>query len=256
MYAEERQSAIANEVRSRGRVSVADLAARFAVTGETVRRDLAILQRNGYLVRVHGGAVRPDVAAVIDEPDLIVREETRRVEKAAIGAAAARLLPADGGSVLIDAGTTTLQLALAIHGDTRLTYITNSVQIGGIVAELSSATVLLTGGRLRPKTGAAVGAEAIAMLSRVRASIGFVGTNALSIAHGLSTPDSDEAATKRAMIAACATTVVVADSTKINREELVSFGTLEDFDVLVTDSGIDPDFAEDLRDHQIEVVIA
>lgn len=256
MYAEERQSAIANEVRSRGRVSVADLSTRFSVTGETVRRDLAILQNNGHLVRVHGGAVRPDVAAVIDEPDLIVREETRRVEKAAIGAVAARLLPTDGGSVLIDAGTTTLALALAIHGDTRLTYITNSVQIGGIVAEFSSATVLLTGGRLRPKTGAAVGAEAIAMLSRIRASVGFIGTNALSLAHGLSTPDSDEAATKRAMIAACATTVVVADSAKINREELVSFGTLEDFDILVTDNGIDPDFAEALRDHQIEVLIA
>lgn len=256
MYAEERQSAIANEVRSRGRVSVTDLAARFSVTGETVRRDLVVLQRNGHLVRVHGGAVRPDVAAVVDEPDLVVREETRRAQKSAIGAAAAALLPADGGSVLIDAGTTTLQLALAIPGDIRLTYITNSIQIGGLVADAPGATVLLTGGRLRPKTGAVVGSDAIAMLSRVRASVGFLGTNALSVAHGLSTPDADEAATKRAMIAACTTTVVLADSSKINREELVSFGTLDDVDVLVTDEGIDASFADEIRAHQIELVIA
>ncbi|EGD54022.1 DeoR/GlpR family DNA-binding transcription regulator [Gordonia neofelifaecis] len=256
MYAEERQSAIATEVRSRGRVSVADLAARFSVTGETVRRDLAILQRSGHLVRVHGGAVRHDVAAVVDEPDLVVREETHRAEKIAIGAAAVAFLPADGGSVLIDAGTTTLQLALAIHADTRLSYVTNSVQIAGVVADLPGAGVLLTGGRLRPKTGAAVGSEAVDMLGRVRASVGFLGTNGLSVAHGLSTPDPDEAATKRAMLAACATTIVLADSSKINREELMSFGGLDDFDVLITDGGIDRGFADELRAREIEVVIA
>lgn len=256
MYAEERQSAIAGEVRSRGRVSVTDLAARFSVTGETVRRDLALLQRNGHLIRVHGGAVRPDVGAVVDEPDLVVREETRRVQKSAIGAAAVALLPADGGSVLLDAGTTTLQLALAIPGDTRLTFITNSIQIGGVVADIPGATVLLTGGRLRPKTGAVVGTDATAMLSRVRASVGFLGTNALSVAHGLSTPDADEAATKRAMIASCTTTVVLADSSKMNREEFVSFGALEDIDVLVTDDGIDPAFADEIRACEIELVIA
>ncbi|AUH69213.1 MULTISPECIES: DeoR/GlpR family DNA-binding transcription regulator [Gordonia] len=256
MYAEERQSAIANEVRLRGRVSVADLAARFSVTGETVRRDLAILARSGHLVRVHGGAVRLDVAAVVDEPDLVVREETHRGEKSAIGAAALAFLPADGGSIVIDAGTTTLQLALSIPVDARLTCVTNSVQIAEVVAELPGSGVLLTGGRLRPKTGASVGADAIERLSRIRASVGFLGTNGLSLEHGLSTPDADEAATKRAMIAACTTTVVLADSSKINREELMSFGTLEDVDVLVTDAGIDSAFADELRAHEIEVVIA
>ncbi|MGB3699273.1 MAG: DeoR/GlpR family DNA-binding transcription regulator [Gordonia sp. (in: high G+C Gram-positive bacteria)] len=256
MYAEERQSSIASEVRSRGRVSVADLAARFSVTGETVRRDLAILQRSGQLVRVHGGAVRPDVAAVVEEPDLAIREQSRRIEKTAIGVAALALLPAAGGSVLIDAGTTTLQLASAIHPDTRLTFITNSIQVGGVLAALPGSAVMLTGGRLRPTTGATVGADAVAMLSTVRASVGFLGTNALSVGHGLSTPDADEAAVKRAMIAACGTTVVLADSSKINREELVRFGTLDDIDVVITDTGIDPGFVSELRAHDIEVVVA
>lgn len=256
MYAEERQSEIAGDVRLRGRVSVAELATRFAVTGETIRRDLEILQHSGRLVRVHGGAVRPDVAAIVEEPDLAVREETRRDEKKAIATAALRLLPVDGGSVLIDAGTTTLTLATAIHRATRLTFITNSLQIGTALADLPDSTLLLTGGRVRPTTGASVGADAIGALSRMRASVGFIGTNGLSVAHGLSTPDAEEAATKRAMIAACTTTVVLTDSTKLNREELVSFGNLDDIDVLVTDAGIDPEFVKTLRAAQIEVVIA
>ncbi len=210
MYAEERQSAIATEVRSRGRVSVADLAARFAVTGETVRRDLLILQRSGHLVRVHGGAVRPDVAAVVDEPDLSVREETHRPEKVEIGTAALAYLPATGGSVLIDAGTTTLQTALAIHPDTRLTYITNSVQIGGVLAELPGSAVLLTGGRLRPKTGAAVGADAVDMLGRVRASVGFIGTN-VTIPHKFSALQAVDVVDAQARRLGAVNTVVFRD---------------------------------------------
>ncbi|MGB6038849.1 MAG: DeoR/GlpR family DNA-binding transcription regulator [Gordonia sp. (in: high G+C Gram-positive bacteria)] len=256
MYAEERQSEIAGDVQSRGRVSVTELAARFSVTGETIRRDLEILQHTGRLVRVHGGAIRPDIATVVEESDLAERSETRRYHKQAIAAAAVRLIPVDGGSVLLDAGTTTLALARAIHRDTRLTFITNSLQIGTVLADLPNSTLLLTGGRVRPTTGAAVGADAIDSLSRIRASVGFIGTNGLSVAHGLSTPDADEAATKRAMIAACTTTVVLADSSKLGREDLFSFASLDDIDFVVTDSAIDDKLATELRSHQIEVLTA
>ncbi|GEE02582.1 D-beta-D-heptose 1-phosphate adenosyltransferase [Gordonia spumicola] len=256
MYAEERQQAIANEVRQRGRVSVADLADRFDVTGETVRRDLAILQRAGSLMRVHGGAVRLDVAAVVDEPDLPAREAARQAEKAAIGAAAQRFLPPTGGSVLFDAGSTTFQAAIAVSGDARLQLVTNSVPIASSLTGLSRSTVLLVGGRLRPKTQAVVGADAVQALGRLHVSVGFIGTNGLTSDYGLSTPDSDEAATKRAMIAACDQVVVLADSSKMNRQELVGFAAVEDVDVLITDTGIDPAFASALTAHDIEVVIA
>ncbi|MEJ9079150.1 DeoR/GlpR family DNA-binding transcription regulator [Gordonia malaquae] len=256
MYAEERQQAIANEVRQRGRVSVAELAERFAVTGETVRRDLAVLQRSGSLMRVHGGAVRLDVAAVVDEPDLPSREAARQSEKAAIGVAAQRFLPATGGSVLFDAGSTTYQAATAVSGDARLQLVTNSVPIASSLTGLSRSTVLLIGGRLRPKTQAAVGADAVEAFARLHVSVGFIGTNGLTADHGLSTPDSDEAATKRAMIACCDRVVVLADSSKMNRQELVGFSGLEHVDVLVTDAGIDPALVTALTEHDIEVVVA
>ncbi|GAA4641792.1 DeoR/GlpR family DNA-binding transcription regulator [Gordonia humi] len=256
MYAEERQQAIAAQVRERGRVSVTELADRFDVTGETVRRDLAALQRAGSLVRVHGGAVRLDVAAVVDEPDLSVRETSCRPQKAAIGAAAQRFLPPDGGAVLFDAGTTTFQAANAMSGDARHQLVTNSLPIAASFTHLSRSSAVLLGGRLRPKTQSAVGADTVEALRRLHLSVGFIGANGLTAAHGVSTPDPDEAAVKRAMIAACDLVVVLADSSKLNRQELVSFGSLDDIDVLVTDDGIDSAFASTLSAHDIEVVIA
>ncbi len=256
MYAEERQQAIATEVRARGRVSVADLAVRFDVTGETVRRDLGALARQGLILRVHGGAVRPDVAAVVDEPDLAQREQDRLAAKTAIGAAAQSLLPPSGGSVLFDAGTTTLRVAQALTGDRTLTAVTNALPLAAHLSGVPRCETTLLGGRVRRKTQAAVGADTVAALGRLRVSVAFLGTNGLSLRHGLSTPDPDEAAAKRAMIAAAERVVVLADSSKFNREDLVSFGALAEVDAIVTDDGIDSAFRDDLAALDIEVVIA
>ncbi|MFT3662632.1 MAG: DeoR/GlpR family DNA-binding transcription regulator [Gordonia sp. (in: high G+C Gram-positive bacteria)] len=256
MYAEERQLAIATEVRDRGRVSVAQLATRFDVTGETVRRDLSVLADQGVVLRVHGGAVRPDVAAVVDEPDLSQRERSRLAEKTAIGIAAQAFVPPSGGSIMFDAGTTTLRAALALPADTELSVVTNALPLAAHLATLPLCEVTLVGGRVRGRTQAAVGAGTVAAFGRLRPSIAFLGTNGLSLEHGLSTPDPDEAAAKRAMIAAANRVVVLADSSKFNREDLVSFGTLDDVDVIVTDSGIDDAFHAELSALDIEVVIA
>ena len=125
MYAEERQQAIADEVRVAGRASVAELAAKFDVTSETVRRDLAVLEKAGHVQRVHGGAVRPEVMRVVAELGVAERETAQTEEKAAIGRAAMSFLPPDGGSVLFDAGTTTYRAAEALPRDRTLTLITN-----------------------------------------------------------------------------------------------------------------------------------
>ena len=256
MYAEERQQAIATEVRNHGRVAVAELAVRFDVTGETVRRDLGVLARQGVLVRVHGGAVRPDLGEVVEEPDLGQREQSRAPEKSAIGLAAQAFLPPDGGSALFDAGTTTLRAALAVPPERRLTVVTNAVPLAAHLSTLPNCEVTLVGGRIRGKTQAAVGPDTVDALRRLRVNVAFVGTNGLSRTHGLSTPDADEAATKSAMIAAAEQVVVLADSSKFHREHLVSFGALSDVDVIVTDGGLNPAVQRELQDLDIEVVIA
>lgn len=255
MYAEERQQAIAALVAARGRVSVAVLADRYGVTTETVRRDLAHLERLGLVRRVHGGAI-PAASLSVCEPALSEREHTRAEQKDRIAAAATSFLPPSGGSVLFDAGTTTGRIVGALPPEVELTVVTNSVPIAARLAAMSTVQLHLLGGRVRGVTQAAVGAEALATLSTVHVDVAFIGTNALSIDHGLSTPDADEAAVKRAMVRTADRVVVVADSSKVGRRNLLSFASLDPIDVLVTDTDLDDTDRRQLIEHGIEVVTA
>ncbi|MFT4127311.1 MAG: DeoR/GlpR family DNA-binding transcription regulator [Gordonia sp. (in: high G+C Gram-positive bacteria)] len=256
MYAEERQQAITELVRTQGRASVSALAEKFEVTGETVRRDLASLERAGLLQRVHGGAVRPGLLQIVDEQGLDERNASHIPEKAAIGRAASRFLPPDGGSIALDAGTTTYQAALNLPRDRRLSVVTSSVPIAGAVADHPSMTLYLVGGRVRGLTQAAVGAATVSQLSTFRTSVAFIGTNGISEELGLSTPDPEEAAVKSALVTSAQRVVVLADSSKINREEFSAFAGLDDIDVLITDPRIDPGFSAALSARGIELVIA
>src|SRR3954468_8428938 len=192
MYAEERQQAIASLVISQGRASVAELAETYDVPTETVRRDLAMLDRAGLVRRVHGGAV-PVRALRLVEPGVGERENTRAEHKDAIAAAAAEFFPLSGASVLLDAGTTTSRIAAALPSDRELNVVTNSVPIAARLAGMPSVSLQLLGGRVRGLTQAAVGEQVLRVLDTLRVDIAFIGTNGISLRHGLSTPDSDEA---------------------------------------------------------------
>ena len=255
MYAEERQQAIAQLISRRGRLSVVQLAEEFAVTTETVRRDLSTLDRMGVVRRVHGGAV-PAGSLTVIESGVVERDQSNTQAKEAIANAAVRLLPPPDSVVVIDAGTTTARFAAALPRDHRLTVITHAVPVATRLAGLPQIQLHLLPGRVRPATHAAVGAETVAALADLRADIAFVATNGLTLGHGLTTPDTDEAASKRAIIACARKTVVLADSTKLGVETAVRFATLDSVDVLVTDSGIDTQDRRALEQAGIEVVIA
>jgi DeoR family fructose operon transcriptional repressor len=255
VYPEERQQAIAATVMSQGRASVADLAQAYDVTTETVRRDLAVLDRAGLLRRVHGGAV-PVRALHLVEPSVDERESTRAGHKHAIASAAAEFIPQSGATVLFDAGTTTARVAALLPPDRELLIVTNSVPIAARLASLTSVSLQLLGGQVRGLTQATVGERAVGMLESLRVDIAFIGTNGISVRHGLSTPDPGEAAVKRAMVACANFVVVVADSSKIGREEFVSFAPIDRVDVLVTDSEITPEDRAELTKHGVDVVVA
>ena len=255
VYAEERQQAIAALVMSKGRASVADLAAAYDVTTETVRRDLAVLDRAGMLRRVHGGAV-PVRALHVVEKDVLERESTRADRKEAIARAATRFLPGSGGTLLLDAGTTTARVAALLPADRELTVVTNSVPIAARLASMPSVSLQLLGGRVRGLTQAAVGEQALRVLDTLRVDVAFIGTNGITARHGLSTPDSEEAAVKRAMVASAGCVVVVADSSKVGREDFVSFAPIGRVDLLITDSELSAEDTAQLTDFGVEVVVA
>ncbi|RFU23121.1 DeoR/GlpR transcriptional regulator [Geodermatophilus marinus] len=255
MYAEERQQAIAGLVTDRGRVAVTVLADQFGVTTETVRRDLAVLERAGMLRRVHGGAV-PVGALSLVETGYGERRGTRTEQKAKIAAAALDLLPGTDGSLVLDGGSSTAALADVLPTDRRLYVVTNSVPISARLAGAPGVTLHVLGGRVRGITQTSVGEATNSALSTLRVDVSFLGTNGITAAHGFSTPDEAEAATKRAMVRAGARVVVLADSSKLGREHLVRFADVEDVDVLVTDDGADPGAVAALEEAGVEVVVA
>ncbi|MER5733380.1 DeoR/GlpR family DNA-binding transcription regulator [Streptomyces sp. NPDC002138] len=235
MYAPERQQEILRLAREAGRVDVLSLAEQFQVTAETVRRDLTALDRAGMLRRVHGGAIP---AGRLDfEPDLTERESTAADEKDRIAAAALAELP-DGGSVILDAGSTIARLAASIPVDTALTVVTHALPVAARLADHTGIDLHLVGGRVRHRTRAAVDAWALRAYAEIRADVLFLATNGFSAQGGLTTPDLAEAAVKRATIAAARRVVVLADSSKSGQEQFARFGSFADVDLLITDRGL------------------
>lgn len=254
MYAEERHEAIATLVRQRGRVSVTDLAQTFEVTSETVRRDLDSLERAGLLRRVHGGAV-PVAALTRRERTLRERDGVRVEQKDRIAQAAIGLLPEAGGSVILDAGTTTARAAMRFPVDSRLTVLTNSLTCASTLISLGGIQLEMLGGRVRETTQACVGDRTVREIDTLRADVVFLGANGFSPDGGLTTPDAEEAAVKRALVTAAHRVVLLADSSKFGRDYLVRFAHLTDIDVLVTDDEIDREQLGQLTAAGVEVLL-
>lgn len=256
MYATERQDLIARAVRERGRVAVRDLAERFGTTSETARRDLAALERRGIVRRVHGGAVSPDRASLVEEG--VAERAGRAVDaKRMIGARAAQAIPEGfDGSMLLDAGTTTGALIAPLVdrlAGARVEIVTNAVAHAAALAGRAGLGLSVVGGRVRSVTGAAVGSGAVRALEQMRPDVAFVGANGVSASFGLSTPDPEEAAVKRAMVRSARRVVVLADATKFDVESLHAFASLDEIDVLVTDAVPSGDLAEALARADVDV---
>ena len=236
-FSAQRQQAIVRTLRATGRVDVASVAADLGVTAETVRKDLIRLEQEGLLRRVHGGAV--PIEHVSFEPAVSTRIAFT-AEKKRIARAAFEHLPAEG-SVLLDAGSTTALLADIFPTDRPLTVFTNSLPIALSLLPRPNVTVYTLGGRVRVTTSAEVGHWADRTLRDLNVDVAFLGTNALSVERGLTTPDPAEAATKHLMLAAARRRVLLADHSKVGRVSLCKHADLDDLDLFITDSGLSDD---------------
>ncbi|BBG05209.1 MULTISPECIES: DeoR/GlpR family DNA-binding transcription regulator [Pseudonocardia] len=237
MYAAERQQWLLDRTRDRGRIDVAATAEELAVTPETIRRDLGTLERQGLVRRVHGGAIPADLLSF--EPGVTQRDTQAGAEKERIAKAALAEL-GGASTVLLDAGTTTARLAGALPRDRDITVVTNSLPIASTLAGRPNLALRLLGGRVRGTTLATVDDWATGALADLTVDLAFLGTNGFSAGHGLTTPDPDEGAIKRAMIRAARRSVVLADASKFGTDQFVRFGTLAEIDTLITDTGLDP----------------
>ncbi|MBO2449285.1 DeoR/GlpR transcriptional regulator [Actinomadura barringtoniae] len=251
MYAEERQQAILDRARSKGRVDVVALAEEFGVTTETIRRDLTALERVGTLRRVHGGAI--PVERLGFEPALSARDAVLNEEKERIAKAALTEVPADG-SIIIDAGTTTARLVQLLPSDRELTVVVNSPPHATALATRPNLNVIMLGGRVRGRTLATVDDWALRPLADLWVDVAFMATNGCSAARGLTTSYQAEAAVKKAMLASSRRRVLLADHTKIGNDYLVRFGELSEIDVLITDTGLSTESAAEIAATGPEVI--
>jgi DeoR family transcriptional regulator, fructose operon transcriptional repressor len=252
VYAEERQQVILDRARLRGRVDVTALADEFAVTTETIRRDLTILERHGVVRRVHGGAI--PVERLGFEPGLATRESVMTAEKTRIAKAALAELPEEG-SILLDAGSTTARFADELPTDRELTVVTHSVNIALSLSTRPNLTMMLVGGRLRSRTLATVDSWALQALHETFVDVAFMATNGISAERGLTTPDSAEAMIKRAAIASARRCVLLADHTKVGNDCFTRFAELSDIDTFITDERVDRPTVDEIANAGPRVVM-
>ncbi len=251
MLTEERRQVILERLLSDGKVVAAELTSLLAVSPDTVRRDLRELAEAGLLRRVHGGALPPAVGA----RPYAVRREQAPAAKAAIARATSRLLR-DGQVILLDAGTTTLEVARHLPPDLRATVITNSPPIAVELAEHSSVDVTVLGGVLEKDSRALVGAATIEALRSVRADVLVLGICSLHPEVGITVTDLEESYVKRAMIANAAEVVAVSSADKLGSAAPYVVGPLSELTHLVTERSVAPELFAPYRALGVEIVLA
>lgn len=261
MFVDERHQAILDLLAAEGRVNAADLAERFHTTRETIRRDLTALEASRSLRRVHGGAV-PFSLRSTAETNLTQRQGHNLAAKSRIARAALDLISDGGSSLVLDAGSTTHQLAVALSegplGETAaaeggLVVATHSLPIAAQLSQVEGLSLEMVGGRLRAITQSAIGHETARRYENLSADVAFVGTNAVTPGFGLSTPDAEEAAVKHAIIEGSKLVVLLADAAKFTDPALNRFARLSEIDVLITDAQPPAALLADLEEADVDL---
>ncbi len=232
MRASLRQQQILTIARDEGRVMVDDLAQRFEVTLQTIRRDLGDLDEAGLIERVHGGAVaRAGVANTSYERRKMLGAEA----KAAIGRACARMIP-DNSSVILNLGTTTEAVAAALADHANLTVITNNINVANILMPNPGCEIIVAGGRLRRSDGGLVGELTTEFFAQFKVDVAIIGCSGLDPDGDLLDFDLSEVRVSRAILQQARQRFVVADHSKFSRAAPGRIANLADVDALFTDA--------------------
>src|SRR5579871_3843050 len=254
MLAEERRLQIREILAAQRTVTASDLCLRLSVTAATIRRDLATLEKDGVLVRSHGGAVsRMSSTNFQPSYDALLRsnsEEKRQI------AGAAEALIMDGDTVFLEGSTTVFELARRLVHRHRLTVVTNSPLIVCELERSPGVSVLCTGGELQKDTFYLSGEWAQRALSEIRLDKAILGISAIDTEYRISTAHHAEAHIKRMACRAAKTRIALADNGKFGRQCFAYVGPVSDLDILVTDSGTEDRHIQELRDCGLQVVVA
>jgi DeoR family glycerol-3-phosphate regulon repressor len=227
----ERQNRILDIAKQSGRVTVEGLSAQFGVSAQTIRKDLNLLCERGLLDRVHGGAI---VSSTVENVGYDARRQIASDAKRAIGRAAAALIPNDA-SLLINIGTTTEEVAKALHEHSGILAITNNINVANILRGHAENQVIIASGVVRHSDGGIVGDAAVEFIRRFKADYAVIGVSAIEPDGDLMDYDYREVSVARTIMENARQVVLVADATKFERTAPVRIASISAIDVFVTD---------------------
>ena len=252
--AQGRRSAILQRLREDSSVTVSQLSKQFGVSEVTIRKDLRILKERKLLIRVHGGAIMGVVASVAEneERNINYKRLVNAREKEAIGRAAAAHIK-DGDTIMIDSGTTALEVAKNLDPVNDLTSITNSVNAMIEALKYKRFKVMLMGGSVREPSLSTVGSLAESNLKLFYCDKLFLGVDSFSVEAGLSTPNVEEASTNQVMISMAREVIAVFDSSKINKRALAFIAMPDRINTVITDDNLPAAVLNQLRAMNINV---
>lgn len=249
-----RRSAILQILKENSNVAVSELSRRFGVSEVTIRKDLNLLKDRNLLVRTRGGAITNDPGNQDDEMSIRFKRLAHYREKQAIGRAAAELIE-DGDTIIIDSGTTALQVACNLHKFRNLTVLTNALNVAQEVLSYKRFNVILLGGNIRNSSESVVGALAEANLKMFYCDKLFLGVDSFNVEYGLSTPSVEEANINQIMISRSREVIAVFDSSKVNKRSFSFITTLDNIDSVVTDEGMDKSTRSQLKAKNVDVIV-
>jgi DeoR family glycerol-3-phosphate regulon repressor len=247
-----RQSEILNIARASGRVIVEDLARRFEVSAQTIRKDLNDLCEHRALTRIHGGAI---IASGVENLAYEARRFVAADEKKAIGVAAAAQIP-NGCSLFINIGTTTEEVAGALTSHENLLVITNNLNVAMQLYRHPRIEVIVAGGTVRRADGAVIGSSANHLISQFKVDYGVIGASAIDEEGALLDFDYREVQAAQAIIANARSVMLVADSTKLRRSAPVRIGHISQIRTFVTDATLPVSLQQVCQAHGVRVIQA
>lgn len=251
MLAAERRRIITERIKAVGQVVVSSLSAEFAVSEETIRRDLESLERDGIAVRIYGGAVLAGNDRVA--PPYSIRKNTNVEPKVAIAQTLASQIH-DGDTLMVDESSTAAYAVRAIRHLKNITLITNSVELLREMTGQDSWHVISTGGSLKPDVLALVGPHALRTVGSYHVRYAILSCRGINDDLGLADSDDEVVAVKQAMLRACDQSLLLADHRKFDRPGLVSLGPLRDVSTLITDTPPTPEWQKRLQNAGVKVI--
>jgi DeoR/GlpR family transcriptional regulator of sugar metabolism len=253
MLPNQRRDKILELVKEDGSAKVIDLARIFKVTEVTIRQDLEKLEKDGLVLREHGGAYLKNIE---DQVRTFSLSHQENMDKKELIATKCLEFIESGDSIILDSGSTTTEIAKKLKGFKNLTVITNAINIAMMLGTEPGIDLIVTGGEFKPPTLSLTGQKAADFFKGINVQKLFLATAGLSLKAGLTYPSISDLVVKKAMIDAAETTYLVADSTKIGKSSFASLGALSLIDYIITDAGIESKYMEILKENDIELIIA